>query len=361
MNRRIDQLRSALDAQQLDGMFIVQPENRRYISGFTGTSGYVVITADKAFFITDFRYVDQAREQCVGYEIVNQGNALLPTLADLLKRQHVKRLGFEQDFVTYGDVQRYKTLEEVVPGLSLVPTSGVLELLRIIKDDSEVASIQRAADIADAAFTHILGYLRPGLSEKEVALELETFMRKQGASGPSFETIVASGWRSSLPHGVASDKVLESGDFVKMDYGAFYEGYCSDITRTVVLGKPSDKQREVYNVVLEAQRLALEAAKAGMTGQELDAVARSYIAGKGYGEAFGHSLGHGIGLQIHEGPRVSSSGSDLLKPQMVITIEPGIYLSQWGGVRIEDDVLLLEGGEKRIFTHSPKQELVSVG
>ena len=233
--------------------------------------------------------------------------------------------------------------------------------MRMLKDEDEIALIQRAAEIADAAFAHILGFLKPGLTEKEVALELEIFMRKQGASGPSFETIVASGWRSSLPHGVASDKVLESGDFVKMDFGAMYDGYCSDLTRTVVLGQPSERQREIYTIVLEAQKLAIDAAKAGMTGAELDKIARDHITSHGYGETFGHSLGHGIGLEIHEGPRIGATGSDLLKPGMVITIEPGIYLSKWGGVRIEDDVLLLPDGQKRVLTRAPKQDLISIG
>lgn len=360
MSDRLLGLRQALVTRGLDGVLVAQPENRRYISGFTGSSGFVLISAEEAKFITDFRYLDQAAEQCHGFEVVNQGSSLITALQTQLAATGVRKLGFEQDYLTYGDVERYRELETAVPGLSLVPTSGLFEAMRMIKDDEEVARIQRAAEIADAAFAHILGFLKPGLTEKEVALELETFMRKQGASGASFETIVASGWRSSLPHGVASDKVLESGDFVKMDFGAMYEGYCSDLTRTVVLGQPSERQCEIYDIVLEAQKLAIDAAKAGLTGAELDKIARDYISSRGYGEAFGHSLGHGIGLEIHEGPRVASSVSDLLKPGMVITIEPGIYLSQWGGVRIEDDVLLLPDGKKRVLTSAAKQDLISI-
>jgi Xaa-Pro aminopeptidase len=185
-------------------------------------------------------------------------------------------------------------------------------------------------------------------------------MRRLGASGAAFATIVASGERSALPHGVASDKVIAKGDLVTFDFGAVYDGYCSDLTRTVVVGRPTDRQREIYEIVLEAQETALRAAKAGMTGRELDAVARDIIAQRGYGEAFGHSLGHGIGLAIHEDPRVSKQGDAVLQPGMVITIEPGIYLSGWGGVRIEDDIVLTDHGA-RVLTHAPKHELISVG
>lgn len=357
---RIQTLRAILKERGLDALFIAQPENRRYISGFTGTSGIVFITADEAKFITDFRYLDQAKKQCQGFEIVNQGSSLLDSLKTQFLATGVKRLGFEQDFLTYGEVSKYRVLEQSIQQFEWVPTSGIFEEMRMTKDNREISLIERAANIADAAFDYILGFLKPGLTEQEVALELETFMRKQGASGASFDTIVASGWRSSLPHGVASEKVLEEGDFVKMDYGAVYQGYCSDLTRTVILGTPSDKQLRVYNTVLEAQRRALEAAKAGMMGSELDRVARDYIANQGFGDAFGHSLGHGIGLEIHEGPRLAGTSSDLLKPGMVITIEPGIYLSGWGGVRIEDDVLLLPDGQKRVLTHAPKEELISI-
>lgn len=359
MNTRMHQLRVALAKRELDAVLISQPENRRYISGFTGSSGLVVITATEALFITDFRYLDQAATQCIGFEVVNQGDSLMKTLTSRLQAAHIKELGFEQDHLTYGEVENMRSLEQDIPSLRLTPTSKLVELIRILKDDAEVALIQKAADIADAAFAHILTFLRPGLTEREVAFELESFMHHEGASGPSFETIIASGWRSSLPHGTASDKVLESGDFVKMDFGALFNGYCSDITRTVVLGKPSDKQCEIYDIVLEAQLRALDAAKVGMSGKALDAVARDFIASKGYGDSFGHGLGHGLGLAIHEEPRVSKTGIDALEAGMVVTIEPGIYLSKWGGVRIEDDILLQENG-KRIFNHAPKLELISI-
>jgi Xaa-Pro aminopeptidase len=359
MNSRVSQLRSQLADKGLDAVLISEPHNRRYICGFTGSTGHVLISAKEALFITDFRYTDQAAEQCVGYEIVNQGNSFTNAMAHQLQVAGVKSLAFEQDYLTYGEVENYRSWEQDVPGLSLIPTSMLVESIRILKDSSEVELIQKAADISDAAFEHILSFLKPGLTEREVAFELESFMVRQGATGPSFESIVASGWRSSLPHGTASDKVLELGDFVKFDFGALYQGYCSDLTRTVVLGTPNDKQREIYNIVLEAQLRSLEAAKVGLTGKELDAVARDYITSKGYGDNFGHSLGHGLGLAVHEEPRVSTSGSTRLEAGMVVTIEPGIYISKWGGVRIEDDILLTEDG-KRIFNHAPKLELICV-
>ncbi|MBX6352913.1 MAG: aminopeptidase P family protein [Thermoflavifilum sp.] len=357
---RVTRLRERLQRDGLDALLVSGPENRRYVSGFTGTAGSVLVTAaDRQWFITDFRYVDQAKAQCQGFEIVNQGSSYTDALANLLRSAGVKRLGFEQDILTYGEVERLRVLERDAD-VELVPTSGMVEALRQVKDEEEIRCIERAAEIADAAFKHMLEWLRPGVTEAEVALELETTMRRLGASGAAFTTIIASGVRSSLPHGVASDKVIERGDLVTLDFGAVYEGYCSDLTRTVVVGPPSERQLEIYQIVLEAERAALAAARPGMTGKALDAVARDLIASRGYGEAFGHSLGHGIGLAIHEDPRVSRLGEEVLQPGMVVTIEPGIYLSGWGGVRIEDDIVLTEQGA-RILTHSPKDELIQVG
>jgi Xaa-Pro aminopeptidase len=354
MNQRIQRLRALLADRGLDAVLIAEPNNRRYISGFTGTSGYVLVGAQLQVFLTDFRYIEQATAQCAGFDVVDHGSSLISALADCLLNSGVKSLAFEQDYLTYGEVAKYRELENKIPGLTLVPTSDLIESLRLVKEDEEVERIQRAAAIADAAFEHILGVLRPGLTEREVALELEMFMRRQGATGPSFETIVASGWRAALPHGVASDKVIEEGDLVTLDYGAVFDGYCSDLTRTVVVGRASERQREVYGHVLAANELAVAAARPGLTGHELDAVARDYLTSHGLGEAFGHSLGHGIGLAIHEAPRVSKTGDATLTSGMVITIEPGVYLPRWGGVRIEDDVLLTDGG-CQVLTHAPKQ------
>ena len=229
--------------------------------------------------------------------------------------------------------------------------------MRLIKDNHELSILKEAADIADAAFKHILDYIKPGLMELDVANELEFFMRKSGATSSSFDIIVASGWRSALPHGVASNKVIEKGDFVTMDFGALHKGYVSDITRTIAVGEPSDKLKEIYDVVLESQLRAMDQIKPGLTGIQADAIARDYITEKGYGEYFGHSLGHGIGLEVHEGPGLSYRSETKLVPGMVVTVEPGIYLPSIGGVRIEDDTLITESGNETL-THSTKDLII---
>ncbi|SHI55028.1 Xaa-Pro aminopeptidase [Geosporobacter subterraneus DSM 17957] len=343
MERRIVRLRELLQDMKLDSALIYKPENRRYMSGFTGSSGYVFITMDKAYFITDFRYAEQAAAQCEGYEILQHSNE--KTLYQILENIPVHCMGFEGDFVTY---QEHKELTEKLPEVHLESLEDALSKLRIIKDDQEIACIEKAAEIADKAFTHICRYIKPGVSEWEIALELESFMKKQGASATSFDSIVASGKRSSLPHGVASDKLIEAGDFVTLDFGCIYQGYCSDMTRTVVVGKATEKQREIYEIVLDAQIRALESIRPGVTGIEVDKVARDIISSKGYGAYFGHGLGHGVGLEIHESPRLSPLGKDVLQPGMIVTDEPGIYLPDFGGVRIEDLVLVTETGHRRL-------------
>ena len=233
----------------------------------------------------------------------------------------------------------------------------MIEKLRMIKTDDEIRTIRRAAEIADEAFSHILTFIKPGVTELEVSNELEFFMRRLGASESSFDTIVASGKRSALPHGVATGKTIENGDMVTLDFGALYDGYVSDITRTVAVGEPTEELKKIYHIVLEAQMRACSALKPGMTGKEADAVARDYIKDHGYGEAFGHSTGHGIGLEVHEGPGLSFRSDTVLKPGMVVTVEPGIYVPGLGGVRIEDDVLITEDGCE-LLTSSPKELII---
>ena len=233
----------------------------------------------------------------------------------------------------------------------------ILEL-RGIKDQQELEILAEAVAIGDKAFTHILGFLRPGLTERQVALELERHMQDLGATAASFETILASGPRSAMPHGVATERVLQKNEFVKMDYGCIYKGYCSDMTRTVVLGKADDKQREIYNIVLEAQLAAISGIKAGMTGKEADSLARDVITARGYGDNFGHGLGHGVGLAIHEHPRAGIASENVLAVNNVVTAEPGIYIPGWGGVRIEDMLVVEEGGCRNL-TASPK-ELIEI-
>ncbi|MBO0475936.1 aminopeptidase P family protein [Vagococcus sp. DIV0080] len=353
MINRVDKLREKMKAEGIASFLITSPYNLRYLTGFTGTTGVALIGLEEAFFITDFRYTEQAAKQCVGYEIVKNVGPILEVVADLVESKTIENLAFEESFVAFKQYVELETLLEV----DLIPVSGMIEELREIKDESEIAIVEKACEIADKAFSHILTYIKPGMTEIQVANELDFYMRSLGASGVSFETIVASGLRSAMPHGVASDKVIEQGDMITIDFGCYYNGYVSDMTRTISLGEPSDKLREIYEIVKEAQQRVLDAAKPGMSGIELDAIARDYIASKGYGEAFGHSTGHGIGLEIHEGPNVSKLAEKAFVPGNIITNEPGIYLPGIGGVRIEDDMLVTENGIKRL-THSEKELII---
>lgn len=339
-----------MEVHELEALFITNPVSRRYLSGFTGSSGYLVITMDECLLFTDFRYREQAPAEAQGYRVIEHQADAAAVIADALRELGVKHIGFEQHDVTYA---AYQTYQEKF-GIPLVATDKLVEQLRMVKDEQELELIQAACDLVDRTYEHLLTFIRPGMTEREVALELEFFMRANGADSPSFTTIVASGVRSSLPHGSASDKVLENGDFVTMDFGAYMNGYCSDITRTIVLGTLTDRHREIYETVLEAQMLTLEKIKPGMTGAEADAIARDYIASKGFGDYFGHGTGHGLGMEVHEEPRLARTGSVVLKPGMVVTVEPGIYIPGFGGVRIEDDIVITDNGMRRL-TNSSKQ------
>jgi Xaa-Pro aminopeptidase len=350
---KIEKLRASFSAHGIDGMLITSQFNRRYVSGFSGSSGVVLISADRAQFITDFRYIEQAAKECQGYEIVKHTGTMQEEVAKQAKELGIQKLGFEEEHLTFSSYNVYK--KEV--NCELVPVSGVIEKLRLIKTDAEIKILKVAADIADAAFKHILDFLSPGRTELEVSNELEFFMRKAGAVSSSFDIIVASGYRSALPHGVASDKVIEKGDFVTLDFGAYYQGYVSDITRTVAVGEPEEKLKEIYAIVLEAQLRGMNGIKPGMTGKEADALTRDYITEKGYGEYFGHSTGHGIGLEVHEGPTLSFRSDLVLEPGMLVTVEPGIYIPGLGGVRIEDDTLITKEHNEAL-THSTKELII---
>ncbi|MFE8695485.1 M24 family metallopeptidase [Cytobacillus sp. FJAT-53684] len=350
---KLQKLRSSFEKNGIDGMLITSTYNRRYMTNFTGSSGVVLISREHAQFITDFRYIEQATAQCEGYEIVKHSGVIPAEVAEQAKKLGIKRLGFEQDYVTFS---AYQTYEKVIEA-ELVPVSGEIEKLRLIKTESEIKILKDAADIADAAFKHIIGFIRPGLTELEVANELEFFMRKAGATSSSFDTIVASGHRGALPHGVASEKVIEKGDMVTLDYGAYYKGYVSDITRTLAVGEPSQKMKEIYDIVLQAQLRGMDGIKPGMSGKEADALTRDYITEKGYGEYFGHSTGHGIGLEVHEGPALASKSDIILEPGMAVTVEPGIYIPGLGGVRIEDDTLITKDHNEPL-THSTKDLII---
>lgn len=347
---KLQKIRTEMEKQQLEALLITSHYNLRYATNFTGSAGLALITQDNSWFITDFRYTEQATAQATGFEVVQAKTSLLAEVAELIEAQGIKTVSFEQDYVTYATFVQYQEKLQA----ELKPVSGIIEKIRMIKSPEEISILKQAAEIADAAYEHICGFIQAGRTELEVSNELEFFMRKQGATSSSFDIIVASGLRSAMPHGVATDKVIEQGDMVTLDFGALYNGYISDITRTVAVGEPSEKLKEIYQVVLDSQVLGVEKIGPGMTGIEADAIARDYIKSKGYGEAFGHSTGHGIGLEVHEGPGLSSKSEIILEPGMAVTVEPGIYLPGVGGVRIEDDILITESGNERL-TNSTKE------
>lgn len=345
---KFDKVQQLLEREKLDALLVMSSYNRRYLSNFTGTSGALVITPERRYLISDFRYKAQGAEQAEAFEFVLQQGSLLDFIASFMESKNIKRIGFEGEHVNYNTYSKIKDDFEVVP------LTGEVEKIRLIKTEEEVDLIQKACEIADQSYEYILTYVKEGMTEMEVKNELEAYMTKLGASGPSFDTIVASGHRGALPHGVASDKVIESGDMVTLDFGAYYKGYASDITRTFGVGSVSPEMEEIYNVVLEAQLKSLEEIKAGMTGSEADAVARDVIKSYGYGENFGHSLGHGFGLEVHELPGLAQKSTMTLEPGMCVTVEPGIYVDGLGGVRIEDDTIVTETGLKKL-THSSKK------
>ncbi|UHA57945.1 Xaa-Pro peptidase family protein [Metabacillus litoralis] len=351
---KLEKIRQRFKELSIDGLLITSSYNRRYMTGFTGTAGVVVISEDKAVFITDFRYTEQAAKEIEGFEIVQHTGPIIEEVADQVEKLGIKRLGFEQDSLTY---QLFSSYKEAIKSSEFIPVSGAVEKLRLIKSPAEIKILKEAAEIADAAYKHILTYIKPGLKEIDVANELEFFMRKNGAVSSSFDIIVASGYRSALPHGVASEKEIEKGDFVTLDFGAYYKGYCSDITRTFAVGEPSDELKKIYSIVLEAQLRGMNGIKPGLTGKQADALTRDYIKEQGYGEYFGHSTGHGLGMEVHEGPALSFKSDTVLEQGMVVTVEPGIYVTGLGGVRIEDDTVITEKGNESL-THSPKDLII---
>lgn len=350
----VTKLRERLKELGVEGLLVTSEYNRRYVSGFTGTAGVVLLSDEEAVFITDFRYVEQAEAQVRNCRIVEHKGTIVEEVVKQAKALGIKKLGFEEQHMTYATFTAYQT---ALNDIELVPVSGAVEKLRLIKTNEEIKILKEACEIADAAFSHIIQFIRPGMKELDVANELEFFMRKNGAISSSFDMIVASGYRSALPHGVASEKVIEKGELVTLDFGAYYKGYCSDITRTIAVGDPGDEMKEVYHIVLEAQLRGMNGIKPGMTGKEADALTRDYIKEKGYGDYFGHSTGHGLGMEVHEGPALSFRSNTRLEEGMVVTVEPGIYLPGKGGVRIEDDTLITATGNESL-THSPKELII---
>ena len=348
--------RAYLAGAAADALLVARPENRRYVTGFTGSAGLVAVTPSDALLAVDFRYYEQAEAQAPACRVLRGGADPSKALAEAVKALGPARIGFESEFLPYAQVERLR--ERFAPA-DLVPLADV-DRIRWVKDDAEVAAIAHASEIADAAFRRLLEMLRPGMTERDAALELEIAIRRAGGERLAFDTVLASGPRGALPHGRATDRVMRRGDFVTVDFGAVCDGYVSDCTRTVALAPVDDRQREIYGAVLAAQRRALEAVNPGVACRDVDAAGRAVIVAAGFGEAFGHAMGHGIGLDVHEGPPVSPRTDAVLEAGMVVTIEPGIYLPGWGGVRIEDSVVVSDGGA-RILTHLPKELLTLPG
>ena len=349
MNDRIMRLRAAMEQQGLDAVLLKSVTAIRYFSGFTSVDATVVVTKDRSVLLTDFRYTIQAKAQagdcCEILEVT--GAAHNGAIEQIVKDGGVKRIGFEEDYLSYAGYQAYAAF-----GAELVPFAKELHHLRIIKTPEEVECLQKAQAMADAAFVELLKTIHAGMTERRVAAELEYICAKLGSEGPSFETIVGSGPNGAMCHAVPGERKLTEGDLVVLDYGCIYNGYHSDMTRTFAVGRVDPFCEEIYGIVREAQQRALDALKPGITGKELDAVARDFIREKGYGDCFGHSLGHGFGLLIHEAPSASILGETPFEEGMTITVEPGIYLEDRFGVRIEDCCVVTKDGKRNLVTAS---------
>lgn len=348
---RLSKLRQQMSGVGLDSFLITYIPNIFYLTGFTGSYGALIVTLEDSYLLVDSRYSIQARLECPDVVVKDfSGKSNIVASAGLANDLGVCRIGFESGNLTVSSHCRFRKLLD--KSARLRSTSGLVEGLRGVKDEHEIALIREAARIADAAFDVVLNEIRPGLTEKDVALLIDSTLRKLGADKEAFETIAACGPNSACPHASPTDAVLQVGQLLKMDFGARYRMYNSDITRTICLGKPTAKQREIYQVVLDAQRMAIEAIAPGKTGKEIDSIARDYIASRGYGDNFGHGLGHALGIEVHDGPGFSQTSEIVLEPGMVLTVEPGIYIEGWGGVRIEDDVVVTKSG-CFVVTHAP--------
>ena len=341
---RLQKLRPAIAERDLDALLVSLPENCRYLSGFTGSSAWLFISDKHAILATDFRYIEQAKDETQSFEVAQIKGELFKWLPDLVSDLGWQKLGFEADYVSFA---AYHKLSEAIKtrqlNLELVPTIGLVEQLRSVKEPEELELISKAIELTDAAFEQAKSLVRLSMTEKELAWEIEKFLRGKGSEGVPFEIIVASGPNSALPHARPTERAIQLGEPVLIDMGAKAGGYCSDFSRTLCLGRADTVLREIYDIVLRAQLTAIEGIKTGMSAMEADGIARSIIEQAGYGDKFGHGLGHGVGLAVHEFPTLSPESTGVLVDNMVFTIEPGIYLPGWGGVRIEDVVTLKEG------------------
>ncbi len=354
---RLGRLRENLIREHLDALIVTSLPNVRYLTGFSGSNAVVVISASEAVVLTDFRYRTQAaQEVAVGVRVRIESASLWTGVWQVLAETGAQAVGFESSHITHRDFQR---LLEQGDRFHWRPQMDLVEALRVCKDEVEVEAIRRAGTIAAAALKSTIACVRVGMTELDVCGLLERNLRQEGSEAHPFAAIVACGARTALPHARASEAVVGEGDFLLLDFGAVYGGYCSDMTRTFVVGTANEKQKEIYEVVRGAQERSRNGIRAGMRGREADAIARVWIEERGYGVEFGHSLGHGLGLEVHEAPRLSRVSEDSLSAGSVVTIEPGVYVPEWGGVRIEDDVLVTAAGCE-LLTEFPR-ELMELG
>lgn len=354
VQRRVETVREHLRKLSLDGLMVTHLPNVHYLSGFTGSSGTCLILPDRAYFVSDGRYLTQSRQEVIGMEILIGADSHL----EIMKKKGVlgngRSVGFEGDHTSVALMEKMTTL---FPSCRWEATSRLVEKIAAVKDEEEIRLIRKAVEITDDVFDQIVPELRPGVQEREIAAKISYITRMLGADGDAFSPIVASGPNSALPHAVPSERELQEGDFVVLDFGARYGGYHADMTRTVVIGSASDRHRDIYDAVREAQSRTCRSLRAGMSCREADSVARDIISQRGYGEQFVHSTGHGLGLEVHTLPRLSQLSDDSLHENYVVTVEPGVYIPDWGGVRIEDDVIVKAYGCE-ILNQSPRDLLV---
>jgi Xaa-Pro aminopeptidase len=337
---RIEKVREKFGANEIDGLVSFKRENIRYLTGFSGSTAAVVLTRDKAFFLTDFRYTTQAKDEVNGDFEIRECKKIIESLSELIKSLGLRTIGFESH-LSYAI---YQELQDKLNPPMLVSTKNLIEDIRIVKEPAEVKCIREAIGVAGRAFKKIRGVIKQGCKERDVAIEMEYLLRKEGTEAIPFDIIVASGERGAMPHGIAGDKVIKDGELVIVDFGSRHKGYHSDCTRTLAIGGFDKRQREIYEIALSAQREAVKAIKPGEKASEIDSKARGYIKDAGYGNNFGHSTGHGVGLEVHENPRIAEEQDDIIKEGMVFTVEPGIYIPGWGGIRIEDMIVVTNDG-----------------
>jgi Xaa-Pro aminopeptidase len=356
---RLQKLRHSLAQEELDVLVVSQPENRRYLSGFDGSAGWLIVSQNSAYLAVDFRYIEQAKKESPDFEVVHVKSDIVGWFPKFLAELGLKKAGFEADHISFSTSQKLlKTIKDDGSQIEIIPTAGMVESIRAIKEPEEIQLITEAVKLADAAFEQAKSILRPGMTEKEAAWALEKFIREKGSQTVPFDIIVASGPNTALPHAKPSEQLLLKNVPIVIDLGARVDGYCSDLTRTFIIGDGDKTFFKIYDIVLGAQLTALSSIRAGMDGNQADRLARTFIDQAKYSDNFGHGLGHGVGLETHESPRLGSGSADLLIDNMVFTIEPGIYIPGWGGVRIEDTVVM-ENGKVKSLTRADKTANIS--